>query len=66
MDGIEDFELLNQLKDSSNDQEQPIIIFEKNEDLSGRDLLPKLFKLIESKTTIELKYHRNQRQTKTE
>lgn len=58
MDGIEDFELLNQLKDSSNDQEQPIIIFEKNEDLSGRDLLPKLFKLIESKTTIELKYHR--------
>ena len=58
MDGIEDFELLNQLKDSSNDQEQPIIIFEKNEDLSGRDLLPQLFKLIESKNTIEIKYHR--------
>ena len=58
MDGVEDFELLNQLKDSANDQEQPIIIFEKNEDLSGRDLLPKLFRLIERKTTIELKYHR--------
>ena len=67
MDGVEDFELLNQLKDSANDQEQPIIIFEKNEDLSGRDLLPKLFKLIESKTTIELKYHRikdNQKRSK--
>lgn len=67
MDGVEDFELLNQLKDSANDQEQPIIIFEKNEDLSGRDLLPKLFKLIESKTTIELKYHRikdNQKRNK--
>ncbi len=58
MDGVEDFELLNQLKDSANDQEQPIIIFEKNEDLNGRDLLPKLFRLIERKTTIELKYHR--------
>ena len=33
MDGVEDFELLNQLKDSANDQEQPIIIFEKNEPL---------------------------------
>lgn len=58
MDGVEDFEVLNQLKDSSSDQEQPIIIFEKNEDLSGRDLLPQLFKLIESKNTIEIKYHR--------
>lgn len=67
MDGVEDFELLNQLKDSANDQEQPIIIFEKNEDLSGRDLLPKLFRLIERKTTIELKYHRikdNQKRNK--
>lgn len=67
MDGIENFEVLNQLKDSSSDQEQPIIIFEKNEDLSGRDLLPNLFKLIESKTTIELKYHRikdNQKRNK--
>lgn len=43
MDGVEDFEVLNQLKSSANDQEQPIIIFEKNEDLSGRDLLPKLY-----------------------
>ena len=58
MDGVEDFEVLNQLKSSANDQEQPIIIFEKNEDLNGRDLLPKLFRLIERKTTIELKYHR--------
>lgn len=58
MDGVEDFEVLNQLKSSANDQEQPIIIFEKNEDLSGRDLLPKLFRLIERKNTIELKYHR--------
>jgi predicted DNA-binding transcriptional regulator YafY len=67
MDGIEDFELLNQLKDSSSSLEQPIIIFEKNEDLSGRDLLPKLFKLIERKITIELKYHRikdNQKRNK--
>ena len=58
MDGIEDFELLNQLNESSNNQEQPIIIFEKNEDLGRRDLLPKLFKYIESKTTIEIEYHR--------
>jgi predicted DNA-binding transcriptional regulator YafY len=58
MDGIEDFELLNQLNESSKKQEQPIIIFEKNEELAGRDLLPKLFKFIESKTTIEIKYHR--------
>ena len=67
MDGVEGFELLNQLKESSNNQEQPIIIFEKNEDLSGRDLLPTLFKLIESKTTIEIEYHRikdNQKRNK--
>lgn len=58
MDGVEDFELFNQLKDSSNDQEQPIIIFEKNEELSNRDLLPKLLKLIEGGAVVELQYHR--------
>ena len=58
MDGVEDFELFNQLKDSSADQEQPIIIFEKNEELSNRDLLPTLLKLIESRAVVELQYHR--------
>lgn len=58
MDGVEEFELFNQLKDSSSEQEQPIIIFEKNEELSNRDLLPKLLKLIESRSVVELQYHR--------
>ena len=57
MDGLEDFSFLEQLKVSSDGQEQPIIVFERNEDLVNRTHLPTLLNLIESKATIEIVYH---------
>lgn len=57
MDGIEGFEFLDQLKESIYSTKHPLIIFEKNEDLKNRDLLPKLINFIEAKKTIKFEYH---------
>ena len=57
MDGLENFGFLGHLEESIENSERPSIIFEKNEFLSRRDLLPKLINFIESKKTIEMEYH---------
>lgn len=57
MDGIEGFEFLDRLKESFDNTKHPFIIFEKNEDLKNRDLLPKLINFIEAKKTIKFEYH---------
>lgn len=54
MDGIEGFEFFDRL---INDDNQPIIIFEKNAELKNRNLLPKLLNFIENKKTIKIEYH---------
>ena len=57
MDGLENFSFLGQLEESTEKSKQPSIVFEKNEFLSQRDLLPKLINFIESRKTIEIEYH---------
>lgn len=57
MDGIEGFEFLDRLKESLDNTNQPLIIFDRNEDLKNRDLLPKLINFIETKKTIKFEYH---------
>ena len=57
MDGIEGFEFLDRLKESFDNTNQPLIIFDRNEDLKNRDLLPKLINFIENKKTIKFEYH---------
>jgi predicted DNA-binding transcriptional regulator YafY len=57
MDGLENFSFLGKLEESTEKPKQPSIIFEKNEFLSRRDLLPKLINFIERKKTIEIEYH---------
>lgn len=57
MDGIEGFEFLDRLKESFDNTKHPFIIFEKNENLKNRDLLPKLINFIETKKTIKFEYH---------
>ena len=54
MDGLENFSFLGQLEVSTEKSKQPSIVFEKNEFLSQRDLLPKLINFIESRKTIEI------------
>ena len=49
MDGIEGFEFFDRLKESFDDTNQALIIFDRNEDLKNRDLLPKLINFIENK-----------------
>lgn len=57
MDGIEGFEFLDRLKESFDNTNQPLIIFDRNEDLKNRNLLPKLINFIENKKTIKFEYH---------
>lgn len=57
MDGIEGFEFLDRLKESFDNTNQPLIIFDRNEDLKNRDLLPKLINFIENRKTIKFEYH---------
>lgn len=57
MDGVEGFEFLDRLKESFDNTNQPLIIFDRNEDLKNRDLLPKLINFIENKKTIKFEYH---------
>ena len=57
MDGIEGFEFIDRLKESFDDTNQALIIFDRNEDLKNRDLLPKLINFIENKKTIKFEYH---------
>jgi len=57
MDGLENFSFFGKLEESTEKPKQPSIIFEKNEFLSRRDLLPKLINFIENKKTIEIEYH---------
>ena len=57
MDGLENFSFLGQLEEPTEMPKQPSIVFEKNEFLSRRDLLPKLINFIENKKTIEMEYH---------
>ena len=57
MDGIEGFEFFDRLKESFDNTNQPLIIFDRNEDLKNRDLLPKLINFIENKKTIKFDYH---------
>lgn len=57
MDGIEGFEFFDRLKESFDNTKHPFIIFEKNENLKNRDLLPKLINFIEAKKTIKFEYH---------
>jgi predicted DNA-binding transcriptional regulator YafY len=57
MDGIEDFELFDRLKESFDNTKHPFIIFEKNEYLKNRKLLPNLINFIEAKKTIKFEYH---------
>ena len=57
MDGIEGFEFLDRLKESFDNTNQPLIIFDRNEDLKNRDLLPKLINFIENKKAIKFEYH---------
>lgn len=57
MDGIEGFESLDRLKESFDNTNQPLIIFDRNEDLKNRDLLPKLINFIENKKAIKFEYH---------
>lgn len=57
MDGLENFDFLGKLEESTENPKHPSIIFEKNEFLSRRDLLPKLISFIERKKTIEIEYH---------
>lgn len=57
MDGIEGFEFFDRLKESFDNTQHPFIIFEKNEDLKNRDLLPKLINFIKAKKTIKFEYH---------
>lgn len=57
MDGIEGFEFLDRLKESFDNTNQPLIIFDRNEDLKNRDLLPKLINFIENKKAIKIEYH---------
>ncbi len=57
MDGIEGFEFLDRLKESFDNTNQPLIIFDRNEDLKNRDLLPKLINSIENRKTIKFEYH---------
>ncbi|WP_297946686.1 WYL domain-containing protein [uncultured Fibrobacter sp.] len=57
MDGLENFGFLGKLEESTENPKHPSIIFEKNEFLSRRDLLPKLISFIERKKTIEIEYH---------
>lgn len=57
MDGIEGFEFFDRLKESFDNTNQPLIIFDRNEDLKNRDLLPKLINFIENKKAIKFEYH---------
>ena len=57
MDGIEGFEFFDRLKESFDDTNQALIIFDRNEDLKNRDLLPKLINFIENKKAIKFEYH---------
>ncbi len=57
MDGVEGFEFLDRLKETHDITNQPLIIFDRNEDLKNRDLLPKLINFIENKKTIKFEYH---------
>lgn len=57
MDGVEGFEFFDRLKETLDITNQPLIIFDRNEDLKNRDLLPKLINFIENKKTIKFEYH---------
>lgn len=57
MDGVEGFEFFDRLKETLDITNQPLIIFDRNEDLKNRDLLPKLINFIENKKAIKFEYH---------
>lgn len=57
MDGVEGFEFFDRLKETLDITNQPLIIFDRNEDLKNRDLLPKLINFIENKKAIKFDYH---------